>query len=156
MSHVIRKPAFCICGNKGADQLHSYCTADQRLCFRYKDRTIPLLLCAAWFVSDLVGNPDDRFSHDDATIHKTVSHLMRKPAICKCGNRGTGQLCSYCAADQLLCFRYKDSTIPLHYEQPGLCRTWSGNPEDRFSNDDAHFIQVMFIPQKPRVSFSVM
>ena len=28
---------FCLCENKGADQLCSNCTADQRLCFRYMD-----------------------------------------------------------------------------------------------------------------------
>ena len=39
----MRKPAFCICENKDADQLRSYCAADQRLCFRYIDTTIPLL-----------------------------------------------------------------------------------------------------------------
>ena len=39
----MRKPAFCICKNKDADQLHSNCPADQRLCFRYMDSTIPLL-----------------------------------------------------------------------------------------------------------------
>ena len=26
--------------------------------------------------------------------------------------------------------------------QPGLCRTWSGNPEDRFSHDAAQFVFV--------------
>ena len=31
----MRKPDFCICENKDADQLHSNSTADQRLCFRY-------------------------------------------------------------------------------------------------------------------------
>ena len=39
----MRKPAFCICENKDADQLHSNCAADQRLCFCYIDSTIPLL-----------------------------------------------------------------------------------------------------------------
>ena len=39
----MRKPDFCLCENKVADQLHSNCEADQRLCFRYKDSTIPLL-----------------------------------------------------------------------------------------------------------------
>ena len=29
--------------NKGADQLHSNCEADQHLCFRYTDSTVPLL-----------------------------------------------------------------------------------------------------------------
>ena len=40
---VMRKPAFCICENKDADQLRGNCEADQRLCFRYTDTTIPLL-----------------------------------------------------------------------------------------------------------------
>ena len=41
MSLIMRKPAFCICENKDADQLRSNCTADQRLCFRYIDSKIP-------------------------------------------------------------------------------------------------------------------
>ena len=77
----MRKPVLCICENKDADQLHSHCAAEQRLCFRYTDSTIPLLPksenfkplaifcgCTAWFVSDLVGNPEDRFSHNQAHI----------------------------------------------------------------------------------------
>ena len=43
MSHVMRKPTFGICENKDADQLRGDCKADQRLCFRYIDSTIPLL-----------------------------------------------------------------------------------------------------------------
>ena len=39
----MRKPAFCICENKDADQLRGNREADQRLCFRYTDTTIPLL-----------------------------------------------------------------------------------------------------------------
>ena len=48
----MRKPAFCICENKdadqlssncAADQLRSNCAADQRLCFRYTDSEISLL-----------------------------------------------------------------------------------------------------------------
>ena len=39
----MRKPAFCICENKDADQLRGNREADQRLCFRYTDGTIPLL-----------------------------------------------------------------------------------------------------------------
>ena len=31
------------CENKGADQLRSNCEADERLCFRYMNSTIPLL-----------------------------------------------------------------------------------------------------------------
>ena len=43
MSRVVRKPAFCICENKEADQLRGNREADQRLCFRYTDSTISLL-----------------------------------------------------------------------------------------------------------------
>ena len=43
MSRVMRKPTFCICENKDADQLCGNHTADQRLYFRYKDSTITLL-----------------------------------------------------------------------------------------------------------------
>ena len=39
----MRKPAFCICENKDADQLRGNREADQRLCFRYSDSIIPLL-----------------------------------------------------------------------------------------------------------------
>ena len=61
------KPTICICENKDADQFRSNCEAEQRLCFRYSDSTIPLLLiteisnlsacfceCTARFVLDLV------------------------------------------------------------------------------------------------------
>ena len=79
----MRKPAIFIWENKDADQLHSICATDQRLCFPYTDSTIPLLSnpkfmslsdlsifcgCAALFVSDLVGNPEDKFSHVVAHI----------------------------------------------------------------------------------------
>ena len=38
INRVVRKPAFCICENKDADQLRG-----NRLCFRYTDSTISLL-----------------------------------------------------------------------------------------------------------------
>ena len=44
MSRHMGKPTICLGENKGADQLRSYCEADQRLCFRYSDSTVPLLL----------------------------------------------------------------------------------------------------------------
>ena len=81
MSSVMRKPGFCISKNKYADQLCGHCAADQFLCFRYIDRTVPLLPkseissllpffngCTVQFVSDLVGNPKDKFSCDAAHI----------------------------------------------------------------------------------------
>ena len=76
----MRKPDFCLCENKGADQIRSNCEADQRLCFPYTDSTIPLLLkseissvypssevaktgwCKTW------SKPEDRNSHAQAYI----------------------------------------------------------------------------------------
>ena len=43
MSRDVRKPDFCICENKDEDQLHGNREADQRLCFRFLDSTIPPL-----------------------------------------------------------------------------------------------------------------
>ena len=43
ISRIMRKPTFCICENKDADQLRGNREADQCLCFRYIDSTIPLL-----------------------------------------------------------------------------------------------------------------
>ena len=40
----MRTPAYCICENKGTDQLDVNRAADQRHCFRYIDSTIPQLL----------------------------------------------------------------------------------------------------------------
>ena len=69
----MRKPDFCLCENKGADQLRSNCEADQRLCFRYTDSTLSLLikseissfyaasgtvhvgLCRTWSETQIVG-----------------------------------------------------------------------------------------------------
>ena len=43
LSRIARKPAFCICENKDADQLRGNREADQHLCFRYSDSMILLL-----------------------------------------------------------------------------------------------------------------
>ena len=43
MSLIVRKSVFCICENKEADQLRGDREADQHLCFRNTDSTIPLL-----------------------------------------------------------------------------------------------------------------
>ena len=79
MSLVMRKPAFCICENKDADQLCGNCEADQRLCFRCIASKILFFLnlkfqaifcdCTARFVSDKVINPEDRFSHNEAHMN---------------------------------------------------------------------------------------
>ena len=69
----------------------------------------------------------------------------QKPAFRICENKDADQLRGNREADQRLCFRYIDSTIPLlsKYEilslylssvavQPGLCRTWSETPKTGF------------------------
>ena len=43
LSRVMRKPDFCICENIDADKFRGNREADQHLCFRYTDSTIPLL-----------------------------------------------------------------------------------------------------------------
>ena len=75
MSHVMRKLDICICENKAPDQPCSNHTADQCLCFRCLGCTILLLpksaisiVCAVWFVFDLVGSPEDQISHDESQI----------------------------------------------------------------------------------------
>ena len=70
---------------------------------------------------------------------------MRKPAFCICENKDADQLRRNREADQRLCFRYSDSTIPLFPTseissllpcsvavQPGLCRNWSETPKTVF------------------------
>ena len=42
----MRKPTICICENKDADQIRGDREADQRLCFRFLDSTIPRDLLA--------------------------------------------------------------------------------------------------------------
>ena len=42
LSLVMKKKVFCICEIKDADQLRGNREADQHLCFRYTDSTIPL------------------------------------------------------------------------------------------------------------------
>ena len=43
MSHCMRKSTKCLGENKDADQLRGNREADQRLCFRFTDSTIPVL-----------------------------------------------------------------------------------------------------------------
>ena len=55
MSRPMGKPTICIGENKDADQLRGNREADQRLCFRYSDSTIPPILkseiSSFWFFS---------------------------------------------------------------------------------------------------------
>ena len=57
-------------------------------------------------------------NHKNFMIKKYIhlSRIFRKPALCICENKGTDQLRGNSAADQCLCFRYKDNSTPLHSE----------------------------------------
>ena len=86
---------------------------------------------------------------------------MRKPAFCICENKDTDQLRGNREADQRLCFRYMDNTIPLLPKseisslwlspvavQPGLCQTWSETPKTGFLTtrlicDCVHDVETM-------------
>ena len=85
-SHVMRKPTFCICENKDADQLRGNREADQGLCFRYTNSTIPLLSkseifkplaifcsCTAWFVSDQVRDQNVGFLMKWLTLYRKAT-----------------------------------------------------------------------------------
>ena len=70
MSRVVRKPAFCICENKDADQLRGLLIS----AFVFVIRIVQLHFLNPqfqasshlWCMSDLVRNPEDRFSHNEA------------------------------------------------------------------------------------------
>ena len=77
-------------------------------------------------------------NYDSSETALQMSRAMTKPTSCICENKGADQLRSHCEADQGLCFRYTNSTVPLQLKseisrfslfsvtvQVGLCRTWS-------------------------------
>ena len=51
---------------------------------------------------------------EEPGIQTYLSHCVTKPTICICESKGSDQLCGNREADQRLCFRYRDSTMPLH------------------------------------------
>ena len=90
LSRLVGKPTICIGENKDADQLRGNREADQRLCFRYSDSTIPLLLksknfkllalfcaCTGRFVSDLFRNHMVGFSTRRLIYFDLQEHLSR-------------------------------------------------------------------------------
>ena len=99
-----RKPAFCIYENKGTDQLHGgNPAANQQVCFRYIDSTPPLpnfkplvifCGCTAQVVTDLVGNPEDMFSHDKAQVLK-VCTLCILNELSDCKHNNINSLCKF-------------------------------------------------------------
>ena len=132
----MRKPFFLHMRRKDADQLRGNREADQRLCFRYIDSTIPLVpkyeisslwpscvvvqpgLCGTWSETPKTGFLTTRlnlvyFKPTPVSYHCKLSRVMRKHAFCICKDKSADQLCSYRAADQQVCFDFIDSTSPL-------------------------------------------
>ena len=85
-----------------------------------------------------------------------ISRVMRKPDFCLCENKGADQLCSNCTANQRLCFRYLDGTIPLPLKseissfksvsetvQAYLCQTWSETPKTGHMINDVLFVCLL-------------
>ena len=76
MSRIIRKPAFCICENKGADQLHGKPFTAQLIC--------------AFVLADA----KSKFSHDVAHIETIKTVLLFLQPIIRNIDRRTGASCS--------------------------------------------------------------
>ena len=140
-----------MCKNKGANQLcgiRGNLAAHQHLCFCYIGCTIALLSkskISSLQPSSLIEQPGLsrtwletlKTSHDQAHL----SPVIRKPAFFICEINDADQLRGNREADQRLCIRYTDCTIPLLPKsdissfnhsfgvvQPGLCGTWSATP----------------------------
>ena len=88
---------------------------------------------------------------------KTVFLHMRKQMrkYCICENKDADQLRGNREANQCICFRYTDSTIPLIPKsdisslqpssvaiKPGLCWTWSETPKTGFLTTRLKIITV--------------
>ena len=92
-------------------QRHSNCEADQHLCFRYTESIISplrILKISRFWLSSVTVQVD---------LCRTWSEIkllvMGKPTIYIGENKDADQLRGNREADQRLCFRYSDSTIPL-------------------------------------------
>ena len=121
----MRKPAFCICENKRTDQQCGNRAAIQRLCF-FRKNVVQFLFFSKSEISRLqscsvVVQPDmvEPWSETSNTgflmtrLLLQMCRIVRKPAFCVCENKDADQLRGNREADQRLCFRYIDSTIPL-------------------------------------------
>ena len=88
------KPANCICENKDADQLRGNREADQRLCFRYTDSTIPLLSkseISSFWPSSVLAQPDLCQTCSETTLlvfPRGGSNMIVRISIMEISNRG--------------------------------------------------------------------
>ena len=89
---------FCICENNGVDQLCRNCAADQHLCFRYIDGTIPLLpkseISSLW-PSSMIVQQGLSGTWSETPEGLQFELIMRKSAFCICKNKDTDTLEDY-------------------------------------------------------------
>ena len=125
------------------------------LCFRCNLASVVLQLLAMG-ISDIVDfDFMDKPSTEVGNQIKQWSLLMRKPTICIYENKDADQLRGNREADQRLCFRYTDSTLPVLPEsetssfkpasvivQPDLCQTCSKTTLLVFSRGGSISLQV--------------
>ena len=122
---------YCLCSkNKGADQLHSNCAADLRLCFRTCKKPVfsqrgsngigqqfslskPSTLDIAVQCCALSGLCACLTKGFYCLLLVLFEPRCEKTGILLCENKDADQLRGNRKADQHLCFRYIDSTIRL-------------------------------------------
>ena len=146
MCHVVRKPAFCICKTKDADQLRGNREADQRLCFHYIDSTIPLLpiyeisslkpscvvvqpgLCGAWSETPKTGFLTTRliwWLNTGLTVQLLVQPYLRHPSVI---------LCTCCASVKNGKSTFEINSKIVHHKT-GCSYPWSSlNMNNQFSH----------------------
>ena len=75
-----------------------------------------------------------------------MSRIKRKPTLCICENKDADQLRGNRKAHQRLCFRYTDSTIPLHFKPLATfcgCTAWFVS--NQVGNQNVGFLMTRFI-----------
>ena len=140
MSLVMRKPAFCICENKVADQLRSNCAADQRLCFRYTNSLQSLYFLNLKFQA---------FSHFLWLYSMVCVGPGRKPRRPVFSQRGSYHLL-YCCKNRSLVYRlvYAMFDFPQNPEsrENTSLTPWEGiSTADFIYNIDGN-VFVFFLP----------
>ena len=131
VGHIVRKLDFAQANNKravDAGLLSIFLSfTEYKHVVKHIKILHPKFLCLflSQFMTNLVGNREERFSRDEAFVLTTSSQLqhqqivilniyeikiymscvMRKPSFCICENKDANQLCGVPTADQRICFR---------------------------------------------------
>ena len=83
----MRKLIICICENKDADQLLGNSEAEQRLCFRYTDSTLSLLLksdISSFYPASVTVQPDLCWTCSKTTLLVFSLDGLYNGGICGC------------------------------------------------------------------------